>query len=107
MGATAAHGMATPDLRSIPKLRDTTKKEASAAALPPLPDERSRRPRSGRPGRRGFSYFTRSMKVPSRVSRAILVPMSQKSGTETSKPVSRVAGLKVLPEVSPLTPGSQ
>jgi hypothetical protein len=41
-----------------------------------------------------------------RVSISILSPVSTNSGTETSKPVASLAGLRTLPEVSPLTAGS-
>ena len=52
------------------------------------------------------AYFTRFLYSPVRVSISILSPISQNSGTDTSKPVLILAGLSTLPEVSPLTPGS-
>ena len=41
------------------------------------------------------------------MSITILSSVLMKSGTRTSIPVSRVAGFKDFPEVSPFTPGSQ
>jgi amidohydrolase len=51
-------------------------------------------------------YLTRFRYSPVRVSISILSPISQNSGTATSKPVLMRAGLSTLPDVSPLTPGS-
>ena len=50
------------------------------------------------------NYLTRSTNEPSRVSTTTFVPISQKSGTIISIPVSSFAGFIDLPLVSPFTP---
>ena len=53
-----------------------------------------------------LAYLTRFLYSNVRVSISILSPVSQNSGTGSSKPVEMRAGFMTLPEVSPLTAGS-
>src|SRR5690606_19222833 len=54
----------------------------------------------------GTGHFTRLTYSPERVSTLITSSWPTNSGTRTTAPVSRVAGLPPPPEVSPRTPGS-
>src|SRR5690606_29395102 len=63
-------------------------------------------PASRRDGRGPLRHLTRLTYSPLRVSTLMISSWPTNSGTRTTAPVSRVAGLPPPPEVSPRTPGS-